>query len=582
MEVSKTQQKANINTLLTQAYEVRATDLEKSIKLAEDALELSNKHELDLQRGRALAALSLFHMITGDFDLAKNMANEAIELLEVANDRKGIADAKYAIAGALYKTDDFHEGLKLLLECFVIYKSLDDLHNQSRVQKSIGTIYENFGDLESAMNAYQQAITFGEKVEDLRLQSNAFNPLAGIFLKLGRKKEAKQLIDKSIEYKNQTEDIRGLAFALYARGKYHIQSGDLDLAEKDFQDALDIHERVHEMVGSAMCYQKQGLLYFKMGKIDFAKECLVKALSYSNKHNIVMVKYKANELLHQIARKEKDYELALKYLQQYISEKERVINTQTAKVIQSYETIHEMASLEQEALRQKERAELYEQKKVELDSFFYRISHDLKGPITSMMSLAYVAKMDIKDEIGRKHIDHFETMAGRLNTILDGLLTLTKTSYDKVHQEAVDFKQVVTDCIDSYQFLENYDKINFESSVDEGIDYVGDWSLVNTIIQNLVENGIKYARLEDNDPRIKISISKINDHIKIRVGDNGVGMDQETADNVFHMFYRVNRKIKGTGLGLHILKRAVERLQGEVSVTSKLGEGSEFVVTLPV
>lgn len=567
--------------MLKKAYEQRAYDTDTSMKLTEEALHLSQEYELEKMRGKSLAMQALLYMILGDFDLATNIANEAIEILEQEDDKKGIADAKYVIANCLFKTDDYHRGLSYLLECLSSYRELEDWHSQSKVQKSIGTIYDNFGDTESAVKAYQEAIEAAEKGNEWDLMSNAYNSLAGILQKKGKVKEAAELIEKSINYKEKTKDKRGLAFSLYARGKLFTETGDLKQAEKDLKAAEEIHLAMSEKVGTAMCYHKQGQLYFKMGNHELAKEKLVKALSYSNKHNIVLIKYKANELLHAIAKKEGDFELALKYLQQYIDEKERVINTQTAKVIKSYEYRHEMDAMEQEAIRQKERAEINEQKKIELDSFFYRISHDLKGPITSMMSLAYVAKLEVKDETGQKYIGNFETMANRLNVILDSLLTLTKTSYEKVHQEKIAFRKIIDDCIESYQFLENFPKISFEIDVEKDLAYVSDWSLINTIIQNLIENGIKYARLDQDQPWIKINVAQKDNRIVISVKDNGIGMEKETAENVFTIFFRVNRKIPGTGLGMHILKRAVERLKGDVSVTSEPGQGSEFTVTLP-
>ena len=97
----------------------------------------------------------------------------------------------------------------------------------------------------------------------------------------------------------------------------------------------------------------------------------------------------------------------------------------------------------------------------------------------------------------------------------------------------------------------------------------------------IIENGIKYARIEDNKPFISITVRDEGSKIIITTSDNGIGMDQETVDKIFTMFFRVNRTIEGTGLGLHILKRAIEKLNGEVDVESELGKGTTFQITLP-
>ena len=580
MELSHTETKDKIHSLLDQAYELRIKNLEKSMSLAEEALDLAKKIEDEPCIAKALSFLALFHMIIGDFDLSINIASEALDYFEKLEDEKGIANAKYTIAGAYYKRDDYYKGLNYLLECIPTYKKFGDYHNLSRVQKSLGTIYEYLGDIESATKIYLEAVDSGEKANDPNLQSNAFNPLSGIYLNQGQVKKALEIIEKSIELKEQTGDIRGLAFALYGRGKVYTEIDRFEQAEKDLLRSIKIHEEMGEILGWAMSHHKLGALYLKMGKLEKAKETLITALEYSNKNKIILIKFKSNLLLHEIAKKEGDFELALKYLSQYIEEKESVINSQTADVIEGYTAIGKMKELEYEANVQKEKADLIEKKNIELDSFFYRISHDLKGPTTSMSSLAYIVKHEITDEKSLTYFREFESQATRLSNILNELLKLTRISYDSDKKEKIDFTQIVSDCISSYKYLENFDKISFELDIKD-VSYKAEWSLINSILQNLIENGIKYARTENNEPSISVRIHPLKSEVVIAVEDNGIGMTEEDVDKIFKMFFRANRTIEGTGLGLHILKRAVDRLKGKVEVASKIGEGTTFTVWLP-
>ena len=91
----------------------------------------------------------------------------------------------------------------------------------------------------------------------------------------------------------------------------------------------------------------------------------------------------------------------------------------------------------------------------------------------------------------------------------------------------------------------------------------------------------QYARLDDNKSKIEISIKDHKDEIQISVSDNGIGMSEEAQSMIFKMFYRANRKIEGTGLGLHIVNRAIEKLNGKVEIESKLGSGSTFKIIIP-
>ena len=103
----------HIQQLLDEAYESRINDLDKSIDLANRALAASKELGDKQMIGKSLSQLSLFHMIVGDFDLSINMANEAIELFKEVGDEKGIADAKYTIAGAYYKNRRVQRGPRL-------------------------------------------------------------------------------------------------------------------------------------------------------------------------------------------------------------------------------------------------------------------------------------------------------------------------------------------------------------------------------------------------------------------------------------------------------------------------------------
>ncbi|MEQ9405320.1 MAG: tetratricopeptide repeat-containing sensor histidine kinase [Cyclobacteriaceae bacterium] len=581
MEQTLSSSTTKIQQLLDSAYECRSNDLKESLRLANQALGISRETGNSHYTAKCLSQISLFHMIIGDFDLSINIAEEAIEIFKEVNDERGIADAKYNIAGVLYKTDNFNLGLTYLIDCLTTYKKFGDHHNQARVQKSIGTIYEYFGDTKSAIQSYEEAIRSGEQVGDLNLQSNAFNPLSGIYLNEGKIEIALELIEKSLAWKKKTDDIRGLAFALYGRGKIFTKTGDHKQAEKDFLESIKIHEEMGEKLGRAMSFHKLGALYIKMGRLNDARKILTEALEYSNKYKIILIKFRANLLLHEIAKTEGDYELALKYLTQYLHEKESVINEKTAKVIESYEVITKMQNLEREAKSQKEKADLVEKKNIELDSFFYRISHDLKGPITAMMSLSYLAKQDVKDEMAQNYFDEYTNQANRINDILDGLMNLTKMVYGSEEKDQIDFEKLTYDCINSYKHLPDFDKVSFEVDIQDSILFEADWALTNTIIQNLVENGIKYARMEDNKPVIKISIKEIDEEVKIVITDNGIGMSEEAQSKIFKMFYRANRKIEGTGLGLHIVNRAIEKLNGRVELMSEPGKGSEFQVFLP-
>ncbi len=571
-----------ITSLLDEAYETRVSDLQKSIELAQRALEISRQGGLPKFIAESLCKLSLFYMIIGQNEKAIAMANEAIALFKELDDEKGVADAKYNIAGTYYKTDQFHLGLQALEECLIIYRKHKDYYSQGRVQKSMGTIYEYFGDVASATLAYESSIQAGEKCGNQDLVSNAYNPLSGILMKAGRKEEAMEMIQKSISIKQQTGDIRGLAFAIYGRGKIHARLEEFQKAESDYNEALRIHQESGEKLGATMVQRKMAALYFQMGHLEKAKKTAHLCLQSSGEHNIALIKSDTYYLLYQISKIENDLENALNYLEAYTREKERIISERHHKMIKSYEITNRINTLEIEAESQREKAEIIEKKNQELDLFFHRVSHDLKGPIASLVSIDYVARSEIKDGKVHHFLDLARTQTTRINLILDELIKLTRVTHSSDAHEAIDFDKLISQCLMSFGSLPNFDKVRIEKNVASDLDFHAPWALVNTIIQNLLENGIKYARLDQEESFVKINVTDSLDYIEIMVQDNGVGMRKDTGDKIFEMFYRAEKDIQGSGLGLYILNRAVEKLDGTISLESEPNVGSTFNVKLPM
>ncbi len=520
-------------------------------------------------------------MIQGAYSYSIELAEKAISYFRLVENNVGIADAKYTIAGALYKTDDLKRGLQYLIDCLHIYQRHEDYHNQARVRKSIGTIYEYYGDQQAAINAYEAAIEAGKTAKDLNLQSNAFNPLSGILLNQGKTEEAMELIELSISMKKETNDIRGLAFALYGRGKVYTETGDFILAEKDLLKSIDIHREMGEELGIGMSFHKIGALYLKMKDFQRADEMLKKALAYANEKRIALIKFKANYLLYQLYKEQGQLEQSMEFLEAYVKEKEFVIGTQTSKLIESYDAIARMEAKEAEIKVEKERSSMIEQKNLELDAFFYRVSHDLKGPITSLVGLDFVAREDLKDNKSIQYLDMFKEQILRINHIIDSLIKFTRSNHFAEVAEEIDFSEMSQECISSFNYLPNFGLIDFQVVVDQDVSLKAEWALVNTILQNLIENAIKYVRKDQEQPRVAVRIGPKHHGVLLTVEDNGLGMDEETRKNIFNMFYQGNEVIAGAGLGLYILKKSVDQLGGKLELDSQLNEGTTFRVFIP-
>ncbi len=571
---------SDIDESLEKAYSQRGYDIHGSIELTEQALSDSRHSNYEKGKAKAENQLSLFYLVQGNFDKARKFAESALIYFEKHNDLKGVADVQYNLGSIYYRTDNYHKGLLLLLDCLKTYQLLDDFHNQARVLKSIGTIYEYFGDYDNASESYEKCIDISRRINEPNLESNAYNPLSGIYLKRNQIEKAFEIIQSSIAIKNETQDLRGLAFALYGRGKVYLRKKEFENSILDFKKVLDLMLDSNDRLGQGMIYNKLGIVYFEIGDFVLSRKYLQEAVAMSQQFNISFILFKTYRHLYELSKAEGKTEEALAYLEMSINLQGTVITNETYKIIKSYDAILKIEALEHETLLQKERNDIIEKKNEELDSFFYRVSHDLKGPISSLLGLHSLVQFDIKDKPALKLFDMYNAQVVRMNNIIMGLINLTEIKNTEELKSKIDFEKLVDECVHSSHYLDQSSRVIIKKDI-EIFEFISEWAIINTILQNLIENAIKYSKKE-NESFVDIKISVDRQGIVIRVEDNGQGIAEQHQGSIFDMFFRANDKTQGSGLGLYILKRAVERLHGSIDVKSTLHIGSIFTVKLPV
>lgn len=221
-------------------------------------------------------------------------------------------------------------------------------------------------------------------------------------------------------------------------------------------------------------------------------------------------------------------------------------------------------------------------KNAELDTFVYRASHDLLGPISSLRGLAGIMALEDTNPTMRDYIDKFNGSAKRLNTILLNLIELTKLKSAELKVAEVDIWPIIKDSVAALANLPEFNRVKITTEVRLTSPLYTDSRLLTVIVQNLVENGIKYSRNNISDGYMNIVVEEIGPElVRIMVEDNGEGIPKDYLSKIFNMFSRASETSKGSGLGLYVLKNALDKLNGSVDVESELGRGSRFTVFLP-
>lgn len=218
----------------------------------------------------------------------------------------------------------------------------------------------------------------------------------------------------------------------------------------------------------------------------------------------------------------------------------------------------------------------------ELDSFTYRASHDLKAPLRSILGLVNLAKEEeLSPEIAH-YFQLIEKSVLRLDSFVVDLLALSRNNRTEVNIDGVDWEKQIKTCLEGLAYMENYQKTEIQLEIYQKEDFYSDPTRIDLIINNLIANAIKYQpKNPEHKPRVSIKVNVFKHHTLFVVEDNGEGIPHNYQNKVFDMFFRASTNSEGSGLGLYIVKSAVEKLQGTIKLQSEPNIGTKFTVMLP-
>ena len=215
----------------------------------------------------------------------------------------------------------------------------------------------------------------------------------------------------------------------------------------------------------------------------------------------------------------------------------------------------------------------------ELDNFVYKVSHDLRAPISSILGLVNISKKDKSEDNMLACIDQIEKSANTQDNFIKDIIELTKNARVKPKREKIDFEKIVEDTFDYLKFSMNSVPAKPKLHLQQDKDFYSDKNRMKIIFNNVISNSIKYS--DPKDTRIDIHVEVGNGHAKIDIGDNGCGIEKEYQEDVFNMFFRATDENAGSGLGLYIVKETIQKLKGKVSLVSEPEKGTTIKMKLP-
>ncbi|MBL6445268.1 tetratricopeptide repeat-containing sensor histidine kinase [Fulvivirga sp. 29W222] len=581
-----------------------------------NALDIAQRNHFKDREKFVLNNLGLTHYYYGKYDEALQYHFQSLALREEENNQIEIAISCNNIGLVYYQIKDYNKAIEYFKKSLEIKKSLKD---ESKIE---GTLI-NLGLCFSALNNYDEAVNNFTRVLKLcerngcedRIRVDALNGAGLAYYSLDNPQEAEVYLLKSMKIASNGGLQSHVVNNTHYLARIKKEKGHVKEALEMLNECQALAEEIDSRVWINKNYRLYGEIYALLKEFEKAYEYQTKYDSLSglilNEEVIqnlanIQINYQEKENLETISLQKSEISrrttlLILSMIIIFLAVVILVIlyrNNQhrkkvNRKLYEANETI-EKQNLELTNMntvleeRVKERTQELNasndallKSNTELDNFIYKTSHDIRGPLATLQGVCNVALIDIED---KKSIDYFNKLsktAERLNEILSKLLVINQINNSLISEEQIDFDGMIADIIGEQQNPETLKVISVEKEIQSGLQFRGDHDLLRIILTNLISNAFKFYNTSGRvESFISIKVFS-NDLLHIQVIDNGIGIDENVSYKIFEIFSKASDMSDTAGLGLYLVKLAVEKLRGEIALSKAEDGFTQFEVTLP-
>ncbi len=218
---------------------------------------------------------------------------------------------------------------------------------------------------------------------------------------------------------------------------------------------------------------------------------------------------------------------------------------------------------------------------IQLDNFVYHASHDLRGPLRTVLGLLDILKIETNKEQREHCVSLIEGSIKRLDSLVVDLLSISRNRRIANPKVKINFMSEVDHAIAGFYHLGNTRNLDIRVMVTQPTEFVADLTRVRIVMNNIISNAIKYRRFLTSPSYVEIRIRVDDSAAHIIVEDNGEGISEEQLPRIFDMFYRASDQSEGSGLGLYIVKDVLQKLEGHIEINSELGKGTTVKIMIP-
>lgn len=223
-----------------------------------------------------------------------------------------------------------------------------------------------------------------------------------------------------------------------------------------------------------------------------------------------------------------------------------------------------------------------DKQKSETNRFLYSVSHDIRAPIATILSLIGAMREDYPAEGVNSYLSMLNISAKKADHFIHDVVNYTQHRIKLLADGRVDFKLVIESVLENLkQECPNAANMSFEISLDDEYVFYSDLEVTTAVLKNLIKNAIDFADAKKSVSLVSIQTRTLPEKVFIEVFDNGIGISESTLPLVFDMFYRGSILSSGSGIGLYAARELAGKLGGTISIQSQLKVGTIVTVVIP-
>jgi signal transduction histidine kinase/tetratricopeptide (TPR) repeat protein len=544
------------------------------------ALEISEAIGLEAETAMIYAKIAWVFKEERKLDLAMEYARRSMELNEKLGSNYGISYVQNTIGLVYFLQEKYIESVGEFQKSLKIRREINHTRGVVATLFNEALALEKLGENEKALGQLMVAIEQAKPVKNSLSFAYLYRGAAQLLIKLNRYNEAEDFLDKALELDSKVSSKLSL------RNTYQMYSS-LHEAKGNFKLALDYGKKYQLLDDSIFTDRSSAKIAELQATYNLRqKENEIEAL-------------KKQRVLQEDLLQLRNAEIRDQKLQIYVAvfflaivsvfvaimihlyRKLNQTQTNLSRVNSQLKEANLTVSDANDNLEQKvnERTSQLRQAYAELDTFFYRSSHDFRRPLTTLMGLADVAKITVKDEQAIELFKMVRVTAENLDKMLYKLQSISDIGAMELSYKNVIVRNLVENCLEKHA----------QEIEDLGVDVITNVQvegaittypvLVSIIMDNLIENALNFS--SRSEPYVKVNAYLKGDSLVIEVEDNGHGIPDDHKMNIFAMYFKATEKSKGNGLGLYIVSKAAEKLSATVRVETAFDKGSRFIVEIP-